>query len=241
MKRICSVAAFALVSLLASDPTAAQAVATYEAVYDISYKGRDIGTSRFSVKPGNAPGSYRFLSNSELTGLIARIVVPHPVVEDSSFTVVDGHVRPIAFRHEDGSRSGEANYSIRFDWPTSAEISVAGHSREIVLEPGVLDRGSAQVSLARAVASGSPPRELAIIDDDGLETYRVSRLEPAATSTAAGEFQTVRYEQHREGSSRRTVFWLAPELRYLPVRIEQLRNGEVETAFSLSEVTFRDP
>jgi hypothetical protein len=49
--------------------------------------------------------------------------------------------------------------------------------------------------------------------------------------------QTVRFEQTREGSSRRTVLWLAPEYAYLPVRIEQFRNGEIETVFALEHLS----
>jgi hypothetical protein len=30
-----------------------------------------------------------------------------------------------------------------------------------------------------------------------------------------------------------TSLWVAPELRFLPVRIEQRRDGEVQTAFEL--------
>lgn len=234
----------AVVAAVVAVPTAAQiaaqTVTTYSADYHVEYRGRSAGSSRFTVSRDAGSDGYRFMSHSELEGFIARLVVPRPVVENSVFAIVDGQITPQSFRYEDGSRSGEDNYEISFDWPRAAQLAVGGTTREIALEPGMLDRGTAQVALAAAVAAGNPPNELSVIDDDGLEVYAVETLEPASTTTAAGEFETVRYAQQRAGSSRRTVFWLAPSLRYLPVRIEQIRNGEAETVFVLVKVTFDD-
>jgi hypothetical protein len=59
----------------------------------------------------------------------------------------------------------------------------------------------------------------------------------ATTATGIGQVATRAFVQHREGSSRATTIWAAPKLRYLPVRIEQRKDGEVQTAFILSSVT----
>ena len=55
--------------------------------------------------------------------------------------------------------------------------------------------------------------------------------------TGSGPSTTRVLTQQRAGSSRATWLWVAPELRFLPVRIEQRRDGEVQTAFELISVS----
>jgi len=54
--------------------------------------------------------------------------------------------------------------------------------------------------------------------------------------TGSGTVATRVLTQQRTGSSRVTSLWVAPELRFLPVRIEQRRDGEVQTTFELINV-----
>jgi hypothetical protein len=227
-----------LVSLPWAD-CAAQQLTTYRATYDLFYKGRHAGTSEFSVTEEPADEAYRFVSNSRLRGIIGRLVAPHPVLEDSRFVVNAGQIRPAAFHYEDGSRKGEDNYTVAFDWDAGvARVTTDDGPREFPLEGAVLDRGTSQVAAMFDAARGATPPTYRIIGDDGIEVYDVAELAPAATTTGLGEMQTRRFSHHRNGSSRMTVLWLASELRFLPVRIEQLRDGEARTVFVLQSVDF---
>ena len=80
------------------------------------------------------------------------------------------------------------------------------------------------------------PESYRYVDEDGVRTYRYERLDDLPTGTGIGVFDTVRVSQHREGSSRNTILWLDPTIAYLPIRIEQYRNGELETVFSIEDV-----
>ena len=44
-------------------------------------------------------------------------------------------------------------------------------------------------------------------------------------------------QHQKEGSSRRTLLWLAPELDYLPVLIEQYRRDELKVRATLRNYT----
>ena len=58
----------------------------------------------------------------------------------------------------------------------------------------------------------------------------------ATITTRVGSVATRILTQQRAGSSRVNWLWVAPELRFLPVRMEQRRDGEVQTAFELVSV-----
>ena len=212
-----------------------QPVATYSATYSLEYKGRRAGEAEFSVRPESEAGVFSYRSHARLKGLLARLAAPRPVVEHSLFTAAHGSFEPRSFRYEDGSRKGEDNYGLSFNGG-NATLELAAGAREIGFPPGALDRGTAQVRLAAAVAAGHIPATLEIIDDDGVETYAIETLGRANTPTGQGEIETMRVAQQRAGSSRRTVFWFAPALDFVPVRIEQMRDGQAETVFVLESI-----
>jgi hypothetical protein len=227
------VAAAASGSAAAADP----AIPTYSAIYEVAYKGKDLGTSEFKVSYDAASDTYEFSSRTMAKGLL-KLASPNPVVERSHFRIANGRIRPIEFWYEDGSRKGEDNLHVEFDWERRVAImSGDGSRREVALEDRTLDRGSMQVALMRDMIAAQRPGDYRLAGEDGAQGYAFTDNGEATTDTGIGTLKTRSFTQQREGSSRSTWLWFAPELSYLPARIEQRRDGEVQTAFKLASVT----
>ena len=211
-------------------------VAEYRAEYEVRYKGRRVARAEFSVS-ADSNDEYLFRSTTRARG-IWRMASPTPAIEMSRFRVDDDLIVPIQFEYQDGSRKGEDNYTVEFD-AAAGEARVAGANGNLLLtlEAGLLDRGSLQVALMQDLRRCTAPGPYRYVDEDGVRSYRYEQLENREATTGAGTLETVRFSQHRDGSSRTTILWLAPELAYLPVRIEQTRDGEVETVFTLEGVS----
>jgi uncharacterized protein DUF3108 len=224
--------AFLNTTIEAADP----AIQTYTATYQVEYKGKNVGTSEFKVVYDDAQGVYEFSSRTVLKGFL-KLASPNPVIERSRFRVDDGRIQPLEFWYEDGSRKGEDNLHAVFDWDGRvAIVSGADFRREIALEDGALDRATLQVALMRDLnATGRPGRYL-FADEDGLKAYEYTDNGDATTPTGLGSLATKALVQQRVGSTRATWLWMAPELAYLPVRIEQRRDGEVQNALTLASV-----
>jgi len=209
---------------------------TYTAEYEASYKGKRVGTSVFSVKPGDKAGTYIYESVTTAKGLV-RLLSPRPVVERALFELVDGAVRPLEFWHEDGSRSGEDNQHILFDWEEGVAVTTGEFGTlELPIEPGTLDRGSAQVALMADAGRGSVSAHYTIAAEDSVSVYDYMPLGEKTVSTSLGELEAISYSQQREGSSRRMVIDFAPKLGYVPVKIEQWRGDEVLSSFTLTAI-----
>ena len=210
-------------------------IVEYQSEYEVRYKGRRVARAEFSVTSG-ADGEHIFQSVTRARG-IWRLASPNPAIENSRFSVVGDRLAPVHFDYQDGSRKGEDNYSVEFD-AAGEQIRVvgAGGALELPFEDYLLDRGSLQVALMHDLSQCRTPGPYRYVDDDGIRTYQYERLDDLETDTGVGTLSTVRFSQAREGSSRTTILWLAPTLSYLPVRIEQIRNGEVETVFTLEDV-----
>jgi hypothetical protein len=235
-------------SMLAVVALAAQAahgapdatVATYAATYRVIYKGKEAGTAEFSVRYLADQDLYEFSSRVMAKGML-KLARPNPAVERSHFRVGAAGLQPVEFWYEDGSRSGEDNFHIVFDWQRrAATVSNADARREFALPDGALDRGSLQVALMRDLAATGAVRNLRFLDEDGVVEYEYIDGGTATTATGIGSVPTRVLTQQRTGSSRVTSLWVAPERKFLPVRIEQRRDGEVQTAFELLKVSGLD-
>lgn len=221
----------------APDPS----VTTYVATYRVEYKGKEAGTSEFRVSYLADEDVYEFSSSTRAKGLL-KLARPNPAVERSRFRVEAGAVQPLEFWYEDGSRSGDDNVHIVFDWQRSiATVGTADGRREIALRAGALDRGSLQAALMRDLAAARRPERYELADEDSIASYVYADNGTATIETGAGSHEAHILTQQREGSSRATWLWVAPALKFLPVRIEQRRGGEVQTAFTLQNVSFAAP
>lgn len=231
----------ALATLLAALFAAAAAanevgpVPIYEARYDVAYKGRRVGESVQRVVH-EAGTTYRFEATTSTRGL-ARLLRPHPVVEESRFELRSGALRPLSFRVDDGTRKGEDDFAVDFDWAASrARITTSENSVDVPLEPGVHDRATLQITLMLELQSGRGPVEHDLVDNESVKRYTYEVGGTETLETPVGTLEAVRVVQRREGSSRYTVFWAAPALRHLPVRIEQRRDGETLTTLTLTSI-----
>jgi Protein of unknown function (DUF3108) len=226
-----------LLSVARASPAADTGVATYAAVYRVEYKGKDVGTSEFSVRYVAERDIYEFTSRTLAKGLL-KLLSPNPAIERSEFRATPDGIVPLEFWFEDGSRKGEGNFHIVFDWERQlATVSNSDGSRELPLQHGALDRGSLQVALMRDLATTGQPRRYLLADKDSVKDYEYADNGAATTTTGLGALATRSLMQQREGSSRSTWLWMAPELKFLPARIEQRRDGELYTAFSLLSVS----
>ena len=211
-------------------------IASYIARYEVELRGRVAGTSQFSVSHDDERGIYTFNSRARARGLL-RLARPREAVERSDFIVENGQIRPLEFLYEDGSRKGEDNVHMVFDWDAGVvAVDHGAESMQLELAPGVLDRGSMQVALMRDIEANGQPGPYTLADEDGLATYEFVRQDDSEVATPIGTFTAQRFLQRRDGSSRSTVIWVVPELRYLPVVIEQFRGDELRTRLLLESV-----
>ena len=214
---------------------AAEPISTYRATYDISYRSLRVGTSEFSVTRDPASGTYTFASTSRFQGLM-RLISPRPFVEISEFVYEQDRIRPLRYSYEGGSRRGKDNYNIVFDWTNGVTTTTAqGRRIQSELAPGTLDRGSMQAAVMLDMRASSPDR-YTLVDDDGISIYEYSTDGEETLDTPMGIVVAQKVIQQRRGSSRRTIIWMNSKLDYLPVRIEQQKNGVTRAAFYLQSL-----
>src|SRR5882672_4278165 len=222
--------------LTGGDAAADPSLTPYTATYTVEYKGKNLGTSEFKLTYDEGSDVYEFSTKTQAKGFV-KLARPNPVVERSHFRVAANRLVPIEFWFEDGSRKGDGNLHIAFDWDRRvATVTGEDGRREVALQDGALDRGTMQVALTHDLATTGKPSHYLLADQDSVKPYDYADNGEATTATGLGQIPTRAFVQQRENSSRATTIWIAPKLRYLPARIEQRKDGEVQTAFILSSV-----
>ena len=215
---------------------AADDVQTYTATYNAEAKGKEIGTAEFSVRYIPERSVYEFKSATMAKGFL-KLAVPNPAVQRSEFRVTAAGLEPLEFWYEDGSRKGEGNVHLVFDWQRKVVTTNSKHGRkEFAIPPGALDAGTLQVALMHDLATTGKPGRYKLVDEDSVTDYVYQDQGDAKTSTGMGELTTHAFMQQRAGSNRVNWVWTVPQLKFLPARIEQRRDGEVNSAFTLTNV-----
>jgi hypothetical protein len=73
-----------------------------------------------------------------------------------------------------------------------------------------------------------------LFDVDKMRIANVRNIGTREIRTKAGTYEVVGIQHQKEGSSRVTTLWCAAELDYLPVVIEQHRDGKLNFRATLT-------
>jgi hypothetical protein len=170
------------------------------------------------------------------TGL-SRVIASGTMHVSSAFTTVDDDVRPVSYHAVDTIRD-EPEANIEFDWSTNqAKGTVGGSAVEFQLDGLSHDAVSIQYELMYALLNDKPNQTYTMFDVDKMRVVNVRDAGAKSVKTRAGNYDVVGIEHQREGSSRITTMWCAPELGYLPVIIERHRKGKLIFRATLQRYT----
>lgn len=170
------------------------------------------------------------------TGL-SRVIASGRMHVSSTFTTVDDDVRPVSYHAVDTIRD-EPEANIDFDWSTNqAKGTVGGSPVEFQLDGLSHDAVSIQYELMYALLNDKPNQTYTMFDVDKMRVVNVRDAGAKSVKTRAGVYDVVGIEHQREGSSRITTMWCAPELGYLPVVIERHRKGKLIFRATLQRYT----
>ncbi|HEU4617990.1 MAG TPA: DUF3108 domain-containing protein [Gammaproteobacteria bacterium] len=235
-------AAAAVLALVALPASAAErTVPTFDAHYVVEYKGHKVGKMDMSVHYDEKRQRYRFVSRTQASGVL-KVVRPKATVQTTDFVLHDGEIRPLEFWLDDGTRKGEDDRHIVFDWDHgTAIVTRDDRMSELPLEPDMLDGGTILVALMLDLERAVAPGPYKYTDGDAPSSYEYTPTGTEKLDVEAGTFEAAVIKQHHEGSSRHTVFWAVPKLRFLPAKIAQYKNDELLTAMTLDSVEGLEP
>lgn len=161
---------------------------------------------------------YRIVSETAAVGL-AALVQPRPAVITSTGRITDAGLRPERFDGARGSRDAR-RVNAEFDWQNrDLHLMYDGKDEKVALLPGTQDRLSAMYQFMFLDYAGRAELAFPMTNGRKLDRYRYTIASNVEIDTPIGRLSTVHLVKQREAGDSQTEIWLAPEHRYLPVKM----------------------
>lgn len=217
-----------LLALCAPWAAGAATLAPFKATYAVRYSGLNAGTGQLELLP-ITDGLWAYESRLQGRG-VARIFVGNELSR-SEFRIENDKVVPLAFTSDENSQK------LVFDWQAGRVTgSVLRKQVNLPLQPGLLDPLSVQVALMHELNSGRMPDRFTLVDEDRIKDYLYAVEGSEVIDSVAGTLRTDIYSSRRPGSKKATLFWCAPELGNIPLKVERRDGTSVVWSMRLTEL-----
>ena len=203
----------------------------FDAEYKLKKIGMTLGTATFSLQE-TAPSTWQYASSIKPSGM-ARMFSKDEFSESSSVLFQGGRLTPLGYQYvRTGKKPEVAN--VNYNWPAKqATFTRNGEEQRLALQDSHQDRYSMVLALMQATAQGQQNMQYHVIDKS-MKLRSYSRDGEETVKTALGKKKTIRIVQN---SGRRQIhYWLSPELNYIPVRIEQFKEGKSQLKLTLKKL-----
>jgi len=208
----------------------------FEVVYDVGNNLINAGSANLSLKREGDEWIYNLTTRP--TGVF-KLTGKGKIQETSVFTIVksaDDNMRVFPKRYsyrqdEEARRSVDA----WFNWDSN-ELTYKSRGEEATesFSDPVLDRLSVTLKVMNELKH-RPFKEakLTVFDSGRIKRVLFINEGPETVSTNVGTIETIRVRSENVGSVRHTVTWFAPDLDYIPVKIEQHKRGDLVARLTL--------
>jgi hypothetical protein len=218
-----------LVALVMAVELAAAAPESFEAVYTVSRNGKALGEMHSRLHR-TADGTLVYRSVTEGRKGLAGVLGVR-IEEESQLDVAGDGLRSRAYRYrqEMVARKRERNWRLAAD----GRVTETDNHRQwhYTAYGAVLDRHSVVLGIATRLRQGvreGAVFELPVADKGKVAQWRFLVSGRERIDTGKGSIEAIRIERVRKDSERKTVSWHAPEMDFLPVKVEQVEpDGEV--------------
>ena len=209
--------------------------ADYEAVYSVKLMQAD-GTLRAKLENNN--GIYTYTLKTEPTGFW-KLIANGSINESSEFEIIDGEIRSINYRLNDTIRRNPRESKVDFDWGKNV---IKGFYKDRVIDFNIdrriLTRILLQIEIMHQKQRNNLKDSYLIIDKDEIKEIDITSSNSGKKiSVPFGSYEVVEVSHRSKNSNRINTFWLAPELDFIPVKLEQTEGNKVNFEANLVQLT----
>lgn len=230
----------ALVWPLAAQAEEGYALEPYGARYAIYRNGKLTGKVEVALERH----ADRWIIRSEGSGThgLARILAARDN-EDVAGRLVDGRFRPDRYRRHTRVAGIDDRWTVDFDWERRRVSIVYDRHDPLLLDmssPGIgdaLDPLSLKLEMRHRLSGPEPQLQFQMVEEDEIDEQSFRILPPERMETSLGCLATIPVEKIRQGSTRYTRAWHAPDLAFVEVRVEHGKTDGNHLEMRITELT----
>lgn len=220
-----------------------KSIGAYTASYSLYWHGVKVGKSEHVIeKISNS----QYMASSHSTPMFS--FYPFENYEKSEFIVEKGLVRPLHYIYQEYSKGKMTKGSIAFNWKKKIALMTKELNKEkspdeqhafstehpiqdkithfFQLREDLRARKLQQVNQATH-AENKTAMHYTVLEPSHVKQYPFVILGTEKLSTEMGDFKTIVVLHTSENKERITKLWLAEELDYIIVKLEQTRKGKL--------------
>jgi hypothetical protein len=200
----------------------------FEAHFELEVRGFTVGETVWRVR--RVDDGFVYETRTKAIGL-AAVFGAGQVVERSEWKRVGDDVKPASYLYERSGRP-EKTTAIAFDWSDGiVESTRRGQTSRMSVPGDTLDKLGYMLVLREDLKAGKRSVRYHIANGKNrMKVYELKVVAEERLNTALGDLGVIRIVRERKGDDRETTIWVAPELDFMPVRIEHReREDEVVT------------
>ncbi|HJL80599.1 MAG TPA: DUF3108 domain-containing protein [Gammaproteobacteria bacterium] len=207
----------------------------YEAVYSVKLMQAD-GTLRAKLEKNEEV--YTYSLKTEPTGFW-KLIANGSINESSAFEIIDNEIRPINYKLIDTIRRNPRESIIDFDWSKKViKGFYKDRTIDLKLEESILTRVLLQIEIMHQKQNNGMKDSYLIIDRDEIKEIDISSSNSKRKiSVPFGSYDVIEVSHRSRNSNRINTFWLAPELDFIPIKLEQTENNKVNFEANLVQLT----
>jgi hypothetical protein len=196
----------------------------FEARFQVSRNDFVLGTMdiRFTL---DAKGQYVYSGHTK-PGELLGLFISDEVYETSEGSYRDDRIRPDRYHYLQDNGERKKQTDLEFDWSDGQVWTESKGKRWAqALPPETHDKYSQQLALRLDLAKGERQVSYPVADGGKIKTYHYQVVGEAFVELPYGRLKCLQIKRSKEHQAPDYVIWVAPELNYLPVKIERKRSS----------------
>jgi len=196
----------------------------FEARFQVSRNGLNLGTMdiRFSL---DGQGGYVYTGHTKPSRLIGLFITDE-VNETSEGSYRNDRIRPDRYHYLQDNGKRKKQTDLEFDWPDGQVWTESEGKRWAQdLLPGTQDKYSQQLALRLDLAEGERQVSYPVADGGRIKTYHYRVVGEDSIELPYGRLKCLKLRRNKDDHPPDYIIWVAPELGYLPVKIERKRSS----------------
>jgi len=211
--------------LLVSTQFAFSMPTPFVADYSVTKGNMKLGNLHTSLKiQGNKYTYHKYTKSSGLTALLTKVKIS----ENTEGLIAGDSIKPLRYLLNKSQRNKSKVDKIQFK-SNKASGSYKGKAYSLSIPGNTQDRASLELVLARDIALNKAQLNYSVVEKGKIKKYLFQKLGHEKVQTPAGNFNAIKVKVARKGKKRETIFWLAKEINYMPVKVQHREKNDVIT------------
>ncbi|MES9939807.1 MAG: DUF3108 domain-containing protein [Candidatus Thiodiazotropha sp. 6PLUC2] len=213
------------ISSLSLTVAASEVLEPFSAAFKVKRNIIPLGRLTLKFNLDQSGTAYTYSAHTQ-PGMLAGIFSRHEVIEESSGSIQQGQIIPDHYTYKDGDENSKSSI-VEFHWPEqSAATTSHGITWSQAITSDTQDKLSQQLQVRIHLAQGQRQISYQVADGGKLKHYHFEVVGEERVETDYGTYQCLRVERSKASKESDYTIWFAPELGYLPIKIERVQGGK---------------